>query len=304
MHSTVLNLVLALVAARTALAIGVSVTPHDSYSSSVGVLGCYIETNRVAYWPGSVDCTNICVKLTNGDRSVNLLRIDQSGGAYDISYDAWSYLQTGETAASNPTSGGGVNMEYEEVEASECASLIYTAGSKLPLSAANSMDYLTSCLASDSWVGNNHILYNIADPLCSLGYDETCTLDLSVSNQPTCPHTLGSQNTLTSVHVYNVKYPTGKCVDASTGDEVSVAVAYANNDVSASAQEAPAAAASASPSSQVADATTLVTAASPSTSSTLVPAAPTTTSTSSSKTQPIMPGVFFATSQSSGNGQQ
>lgn len=31
------------------------ITPHDMYSSSVGVLGCKIDTNRVAYWPQSVD---------------------------------------------------------------------------------------------------------------------------------------------------------------------------------------------------------------------------------------------------------
>jgi hypothetical protein len=71
--------------ALRAAAIGVWTTPHDKYSSSVGVLGCKINTNRVAYWPGSVDCNNICVKLSYNGRSVNLLRIDQSGGAYDVS---------------------------------------------------------------------------------------------------------------------------------------------------------------------------------------------------------------------------
>ena len=49
-----------------------SVTPHAEYSSSIGVPGCKINTNRVAYWPGSVDCNNICVKVTNGDRSHRL----------------------------------------------------------------------------------------------------------------------------------------------------------------------------------------------------------------------------------------
>ena len=70
----------------------VGITPHDSYSSSIGVLGCKIDTDRVAYWPMMPDCQNICVKVTNGPHSVNLLRIDQSGGAYDISYDAYSVL--------------------------------------------------------------------------------------------------------------------------------------------------------------------------------------------------------------------
>ncbi|KAH0006683.1 hypothetical protein KCU78_g12180, partial [Aureobasidium melanogenum] len=32
----------------------ISATPHVEYSSSIGVLGCKINTNRVAYWPMSV----------------------------------------------------------------------------------------------------------------------------------------------------------------------------------------------------------------------------------------------------------
>ncbi|KAF3020306.1 hypothetical protein E8E14_013546 [Neopestalotiopsis sp. 37M] len=204
-------------AAGTA-ATSVSTTPHDSYSSSVGVLGCKIDTNRVAYWPGSVDCNNICVKLTYGDRSVNLLRIDQSGGAYDISYDAWAYLQTGKSATVDAITGGGVDMEYEEVDASECADLIKTDGSKLPLSASNSMNFLASCLAEpDSWVAQNHVLYNICDSVCTLGYDETCTLDLSVSNQPSCSHTLGLTTSLTTTPVYNIEYQSGSVVTAGSG---------------------------------------------------------------------------------------
>ncbi|CAK7231485.1 oligomeric mucus gel-forming [Sporothrix curviconia] len=310
MFSTASNIVLALATARAVLATSVSVTPHDSYSSSVGVLGCYIDTNRVAYWPQAVDCTNICVKLTNGDRSVNLLRIDQSGGAYDISYDAWAYLQTGETAAADPVAGGGVSMEYEEVDASECASLIFTEGNKLPLTAANSMDFVSSCLASDSWVGENYVLYNIADSLCSLGYDEVCTLDLTTSNQPTCEHTLGSQNSLTTTHVYNVEYPTGTCVDAATEEEVDCAIAYQQNggestsstSSSAGTEEAPAAAAAGVSSSTSA---AIVAPTTTSSSSTVAPAVPTTTSSSSTTavTQ-TAPGVFVATSQSAGNRQQ
>ena len=197
---------------------GVSVTPHASYSSSVGVLGCKINTNRVAYWPWAVDCTNICVKLSYDDRSVYLLRIDQSGGAYDVSYDAWNYLQTGKSATKDPIAGGGVAMTYENASASACKGLIHTDG--LPLSAANSMNYLASCLEdSDSWVGQNYVLFNIDDAICSLGYDEKCTLDwASGQNQATCDHTLGSQAELTSDPVYNIEYPTGKKVLASTGE--------------------------------------------------------------------------------------
>ena len=195
----------------------VSTTPHAQYSSSVGVLGCKINTNRVAYWPGSVDCTNICVKLSYEDRSVFLLRIDQSGGAHDISYDAWNYLQTGQSATVDPIAGGSVAMEYEEVDASQCADLIYTEGSKLPLSASNSMNFLTSCLAQPtSWVAQNYVLYNICDPICTLGFDETCSLDLAVSNQASCPHTLGLTSPLTTAPVYDVQYETGDLVSAGT----------------------------------------------------------------------------------------
>ncbi|CAN8104291.1 unnamed protein product [Discula destructiva] len=201
--------------------VGVSVTPHASYSSSIGVLGCKINTDRVAYWPMAVDCTDICVKLSYDSRSVYLLRIDQSGGAYDVSYDAWNYLQTGKSATKDPIAGGGVAMTYENVSASHCSGLINTDG--LALSASNSMNYLFSCLADDSsWVAQNHVLYNIADSLCSIGYNEKCALDVaSGANMATCPHTLGSPAELTSQPVYNIEYPTGETVLATTGEAAS-----------------------------------------------------------------------------------
>ncbi|KAK6080311.1 hypothetical protein SCUP234_05252 [Seiridium cupressi] len=239
------NYVTLLALAAGTAATSVSTTPHDSYSSSVGVLGCKIDTNRVAYWPGSVDCNNICIKLSYGDRSVNLLRIDQSGGAHDISYDAWAYLQTGESATVDAISGGGVDMEYEEVDASECADLILTDGSKLPLSASNSMNFVTSCLAEpDSWVAQNHVLYNICDAICTLGYDETCTLDLATSNQPSCAHTLGLTTTLTSAPVHNIEYQSGKVVVAGSGavaSGYSYAEAGADSETEATSFATPAA---------------------------------------------------------------
>jgi hypothetical protein len=109
----------AIVAASAAATVGAvtsrrgqwaSITPHDKYSSSVGVLGCKIDNNNVAYWPSPVDCDKICVKVTNGGRSRHLLKIDQSGGAYDISYDAWNYLAYGKSATEEPLLGGGVEM--------------------------------------------------------------------------------------------------------------------------------------------------------------------------------------------------
>jgi len=185
-------------------------TPHDSYSSSVGVLGCKVNTNRIAYWPGSIDCNNLCVELSYEGRKVHLLRIDQSEGAHDVSYDAWNYLYTGHSATDRPTAGGGVPMEYRDVDIGECADLIKTKGRKLPLSAPNSMNFLASCLASDTWVGRNHILYNIMDPICTWGYDEACDLDWPAANQAQCPHALGTPSSLKSAPVYNIMYPSGQ----------------------------------------------------------------------------------------------
>uniref|UniRef100_A0A8H7K2Y7 Uncharacterized protein n=1 Tax=Bionectria ochroleuca TaxID=29856 RepID=A0A8H7K2Y7_BIOOC len=112
----------------------ISVTPHAEYSSSIGVLGCKIDTNRVTYWPSSVSCDNICVRVSHVDsgRELNLLKIDQSSGAYDVSYDAWNYLSFGKYATESPQQGGGVVMTYKEVHASDCAHLINTASKKLP----------------------------------------------------------------------------------------------------------------------------------------------------------------------------
>ncbi|KAI1352089.1 hypothetical protein F5Y01DRAFT_99022 [Xylaria sp. FL0043] len=197
-------------------------TPHDSYSSSVGVLGCKVDTDRIAYWPGSVDCNNICVSLSYGDRSVKLLRVDSSQGAHDVSYDAWNYLVTGYSATKKPTSGGAIAMNFEYKDPSDCSSLIHTDGHKLPLSASNSINFLASCLEQpDSWVAKNYVLYNIQDAICSWGHDEKCTLDWPNANQPTCSHTLGDPVALTTDPVYNIRYPSGEKVLASSGQVVS-----------------------------------------------------------------------------------
>ncbi|KAI1767717.1 hypothetical protein GGR53DRAFT_87298 [Hypoxylon sp. FL1150] len=205
------------------------VTPHDSYSSSVGVLGCKVDTNRIAYWPDAVDCDKICVSLSYGGRAVHLLRVDQSQGAHDVSYDAWNYLYTGRSATEQPTAGGAVAMQFADADASACADLLRTGddddddGAKLlPLSAANSMDFLAGCLAQqpDSWVARNYVLYNILDPICAWGHDETCTLDWPAANQATCPSTLGDPVALTDAPVYNIRYPSGQTVVASSGEVV------------------------------------------------------------------------------------
>lgn len=188
---------------------GISITPHDKYSSSIGVPGCHVDTNRIAYFPSFPSCDGVCIEVSANGRKVNLLHIDQSGGAYDISYDAWNYLATGSSAAENPTQGGGIDATYQQVDMSNCQDLIKTPSGKLPLMAANSMGFFSGC-GPDSWIGKNSALYNIANSACTLGFNEECTLDLSVSNQPSCPHMLGSQNDLSGLPVMDIAYGTGK----------------------------------------------------------------------------------------------
>jgi len=210
----------ALAASTSALAIPakretISVTPHDAYSSSVGVLGCKINTDRVAYWPSAVDCNKMCVKVSANGRSVNLLKIDQSGGAYDIAYDAYNYLVTGKGAEENPIQGGGVTATYEDVDMSECADLLKTNDKTLAFTAANAMNFVTSCKESNSWVGNHFSMFNIANSACTMGLDERCEYpDLTKGNQPTCPHQLGLQTLLEGQAVSNIAYGTGVVTDA------------------------------------------------------------------------------------------
>jgi hypothetical protein len=205
----------AFAASATALAIPskrdtISITPHDAFSSSVGVLGCKINTNRVAYWPSAVDCDKMCVRVSANGRSVNLLKIDASGGAYDIAYDAYNYLVTGQSATEDPIMGGGVSATYEDLPMSECKHLLKTKDKTLAFSAANSMNFVTSCKQTDSWVGNNFSLFNIANSACTLGVNERCEYpDLNLGNQPTCPHQLGLQTAMEGSAVKNIAYGTG-----------------------------------------------------------------------------------------------
>ncbi|KAH6950992.1 hypothetical protein BKA56DRAFT_638644 [Ilyonectria sp. MPI-CAGE-AT-0026] len=188
-----------------------NITPHEQYSSSIGVLGCKIPVILLGSCsPGHQylgDLTGIPTEFLvyNEGRSVHLLRIDTSGGAYDISYDAWNYL------AFAPY-GSGIDMNYDVVHASECQHLLHEG--KLPLSAANIMNYVASCIAQPtSWVAQNHVLYNIQDQVCKLGVDEECHLDLAISNQPSCPSPLGIEAPL-NCKVENIQYGTGKKIAA------------------------------------------------------------------------------------------
>ncbi|KAK0701176.1 hypothetical protein B0T21DRAFT_321908 [Apiosordaria backusii] len=192
-----------------------NITPHDQFSSSIGVLGCKINTNRVAYWPQAVDCDNICVRVSYQGRSLELLRIDQSGGANDISYDAWNYLVFGKSALDEPHAGGGFNMDVQFVNADQCKHLL-TDG-KLALSAPNSMNFISSCMAQpSSWVARNYVAVNLKDSLCNCGYDEVCRVPPpSEGNQPICPHQLGTTGPFRGDFVYNILYPSGKRVPAA-----------------------------------------------------------------------------------------
>lgn len=191
----------------------IQITPHAQYSSSVGVLGCHVDTNRIAYFPSFPSCDNLCIEVSANGRSVNLLHVDQSGGAYDISYDAWNYLKTGSSAVDAPTAGGPTDATYRQVDMSNCQDIIKTPSGKLPLMAANSMGFYVGC-GTESWVGKNSELYNIQNAACTLGFNEVCTLDLSASNQAECPHVLGAQNPLSGLPVTDIEYQTGKKVVA------------------------------------------------------------------------------------------
>ena len=212
-----LSTVATILASASAVAAGgwISVTPHDKYSSSIGVLGCKINTDRVAYWPGWPSCDDLCVKVTHAatGRSVHLLRIDSSAGAHDISYDAWNYLVTGQSAVVHPVMGGGEAATWESAPMWACADLLGKAGGRLPLSAANSMGFVAGCPAG-SWVGQHRALFNIVNQACTYGYDEECGLDLAASNQPFCAHTLGATVPLTTAPVWDVEYGTGRRVQA------------------------------------------------------------------------------------------
>lgn len=165
-----------------------------------------IDTNRLAYWPSPPDYSDtMCIKVSYHNRSVNR--------AYDISYNAQNYLYIWESATRDPQYGGGFAATYINLPISDCRSLITTLNKKLPLSAANSMNYVASCLAQDtSWVANHYELWNIVTPACIYGVEEECVLDLAVSNQPTCPHQLDLQMPLTTLPVYDIEYGTGKKV--------------------------------------------------------------------------------------------
>ncbi|KAK3342276.1 hypothetical protein B0H65DRAFT_539997 [Neurospora tetraspora] len=178
-------------------------TPHDQYSSSVGVLGCKVDINHMAYWPEAIGCDDICVEVTAFDRTVTLLRVDNSVGAHDISFNNWNYLETGypATVKNQIKPSEGFTASYKTVDPNN----------------STSINYISNCVlnAPNSWIAKNFELWNIYDSQCNLGYNEICeTPDFKNGfNQAKCTHTLGSQNPLAGQDVWNIRYPSGDFVE-------------------------------------------------------------------------------------------
>lgn len=89
------------------------ITPHEQYGSSIGVLGCKIDTNRVACWPQS-----------------------------------FAYLSTGFSVTERPTTGGAITVDIENVPADNCRHLVRSSG--LAFSGPSSMNFTSSRAASVS----------------------------------------------------------------------------------------------------------------------------------------------------------
>lgn len=199
----------------------VYVTPHSQFSSSIGVLGCKVDTNRIAYWPAWPDCTNMCVKLTFGSRSRTVLHIDSSAGAHDISFDAFQYLAFGSSATASPavlSADAGVDMDYELVDMAECADIITSDTGKLAIIAL-SPNQVTKC-GADSWLGQNYELRNVMSSTCQYGIDEVCPLD-DATGTASCPSGSASSGDVLDQPVIDYIAPCG--VEAVSGEAQPVA---------------------------------------------------------------------------------
>lgn len=169
----------------------VRVTPHDAFSSSIGVHGCKIDVNRMAYWPYWPDCTGMCINLKFGSRSRTVLHLDRSGGAHDISFDTYQYLGYGTSATSkptfqNPAQDGAFEVTYEVVDMSQCADIITSDTGKMSFMAL-SPNQVNDCLKNGTnWVAQNYELRNIANQACQYGVDEVCTHD-TATGTASCP---------------------------------------------------------------------------------------------------------------------
>ncbi|EWZ79043.1 hypothetical protein FOWG_16761 [Fusarium oxysporum f. sp. lycopersici MN25] len=137
-------------------------------------------------------------KYSHEGRHVYLLKIDSSGGAHDISHDAWNFLKVGRSASEDPEQGGGIPMGYNYVHASNCNDLLDNG--KLPLSAANFMGYVSCLKELGSWAAQN---------ICFT----TSTIQSAISNLPKCPGGLESTKKLDH-KVENILFGSGKSAAA------------------------------------------------------------------------------------------
>ncbi|KAH8743307.1 hypothetical protein F5883DRAFT_424806 [Diaporthe sp. PMI_573] len=220
-----LPIITALLARTTALSLGatgeVRVTPHDQFSSTIGVHGCKIDVNRLAYWPYWPDCSGMCINLTHGSRSRTVLHLDVSGSAYDISFDTYQYLAYGSSATAspaimNPDRNGALDIDYKIVDMSECMDIITSETGRLSFMAL-SPNQVNRCInEGDNWVAQNYELRNINDLQCHYGLDEPCTLDL-VTGTANCPSGAGMKVAPLSPPqpVIDLRYPCG--VKATAG---------------------------------------------------------------------------------------
>ena len=198
-----LGLTLGLASAET-----ISVTPHAQFASSVGVLGCLIDINRVAYFPSPPSCQSPCIRLKDNahGREVTLLHIDSSEGAYDISYDAWNYLMTGSSARDDPNEGGNLEVDSEQLslEDESCKALLSGTGGKIPVMACSPQWGLECPDAVE--------FRNIGLSTCTTGTDEVCEVNESLVNCPSGDE--GAVAELVGMAVENIEYGTGNIVPA------------------------------------------------------------------------------------------
>ncbi|KAF2874271.1 hypothetical protein BDV95DRAFT_441101, partial [Massariosphaeria phaeospora] len=159
-------------------------TPHTAFQATAGVLGCKVNVNRVSYFPIVPTCMTICMKITAKARSILVLNIGTSGGAWELSWDAWNYLNTGKNATENPTKNDGIPFQWQFVETTECAHLIYTEDGKIPVRAVD-LAYYRQCPNGTAQ------LYNIQSTQCTFGVDERCKEPQSGIDLAICPSQLG-----------------------------------------------------------------------------------------------------------------
>lgn len=202
-QAVTLGLTLGLASADT-----ISVTPHEQFSSSVGVLGCLIDTNRVAYFPSFPSCKSPCLRLKDKDhgREVTLLPLDSSKGAHDISYDAWNYLKTGSSAREDPSQGAGIEVDAEELflDDEDCQALLSETDGRIPIM-AKSPQWGLKCPEAVEF-------RNIGTSTCTTGTDEVCDVNGSLVDCPSGDK--GGVAELEGMAVENVEYGTGKIVGA------------------------------------------------------------------------------------------